>query len=429
MYRVLTATEAPLEPDELRLDLQAVGLDVIEANADVDALARVVVKSAPDVVIAGSSSPSDQLFDAARLVSRLAPCPFVVFTADNDSSKIERAADSGIHAYVVEGYARHRLLSIVHVARAYFRCEQALKKELDEITQRYEERKQVDRAKGVLMRSRGMTEEAAFEVLRRLAMTSRQRLGVIASSVIDMASASEAVNRAGQLRMLSQRIVRCYAQALTPDGQAAARGGMADTMARVEANLVILRGALRAKNYGVQVTRTAGRWQEVAAICARTPETALLDLLDCKAEAMLNEADALTELVESSGLAANLHVLNVAGRQRMVCQRITKLCFLLALQPSAERLAELRELTGSFQAALDYLAAAPLSSEVIRDSLQSTTAQWRRMSTALGALQEAGALALISETSEQLLTIIERLAGHYEHAMQILIGDRIGRLR
>lgn len=137
-----------------------------------------------------------------------------MFTSDGDAAKIIRASDSGVHAYVVDGYAKHRLLSVIQVARARFRHEQVLKQELNGLSQRFEERKLVDRAKGVLMRSRSVTEEEAFELLRNLAMRSRQRIGVVAQSVSDMSRAGDAVNRSGQLRMLSQRIVRCYAQAL-----------------------------------------------------------------------------------------------------------------------------------------------------------------------------------------------------------------------
>jgi len=429
MYRALTATEAPLSPDELRRDLESIGVEVVDANMDVGKLAQAVVRSAPDVVIAGCSSPSNLLFEAARALRTLAPCPFIIFTSDGDPSKIERASDCGIHAYVIDGYAKHRLLSIIQVARARFRREQVLKDELSDLSQRYEERKQIDRAKGVLMRSRGITEDEAFELLRSLAMSARQRIGVVALSVIDMSRSGEAVNRSGQLRMLSQRIVRCYAQALTGTGGQEAVRLMADSVSRVEANFVILRKAISNKEYGEQVNGTSSSWLDVAAICAQPPDVARLNLLDAKAEIMLKDAETLTEFLEASGLAASLHVLNVAGRQRMISQRIAKLCFLLALEPSGDRMTQLRELIGSFQSAMDYLTAAPLSSDPIRGSLRAATVEWHRLRRALESLHDSLVLVQISETSDRLLEVMERLTCQYEQAMQVLLGDRIGRLR
>lgn len=429
MYRALTATEAPLSPDELRLDLESIGVEVVDTNTDAGKLAQAVVKNAPDVVIAGCQSPSKLLFDAALALRTLAPCPFIIFTSDGDASKIELASECGIHAYVVEGYAKHRLLSIIQVACARFRREQALKDELSDLSQRYEERKQIDRAKGVLMRSRGVTEDEAFELLRNSAMSSRQRIGAVALGVIDMSKAGDAVNRSGQLRMLSQRIVRCYAQALAGAGAEEAMRIMADSVARADSNFAVLRKAIGSKEYGQHVNRTSSAWRDVAAICALAPDAGRLNVLDAKAEIMLKDAETLTEYLESSGLAASLHVLNVAGRQRMICQRIAKLCFLLALDPNGERLTELRQLTSSFRTAMEYLTTLPLSSGTIQDSLKAATMEWHRLSGALESLHESRVLAEIAESSEKLLHVIERLTGQYEQGMQVLQGNRIGRLR
>jgi AmiR/NasT family two-component response regulator len=423
------ATEAPLTPDELRRDLEDAGVQVVDENTDAAGLAQAVVRSSPDMVIAASASPSDLMFEAARMLGTLAPCPFIMFTSDGDSSKIERASDSGVHAYVIDGYAKHRLLSIIQVARARFRHEQVLKDDFAGLSQRYEERKLIDRAKGVLMRSRRVTEDEAFELLRGLAMRSRQRIGVVAQSVIDMSRAGEAVNRSGQLRMLSQRIVKCYAQALSGLDPEEALLILSDSVVRVESNLGILRKAISTKGYGELVDRVAASWRDVFVICAERPDGARVDLLDARADAMLKDAETLTEFLESSGLVASLHVLNVAGRQRMLSQRITKLCFLLALEPSGSRLTNLRELTASFQKAMDYLIDVPLSSAAIRVNLQAATTEWQRLSVTLESLDQTDALVHISDASERLLDVIERLTDQYEQAMQMLIGDRIGRMR
>ena len=429
MYRALLATEPPLNPDELREDLDDAGIEIVAETSDASTLAQSAVRTAADLIVAASNSPSPLMFEAARMLGTLAPCPFVLFTSDSDTAQIEQASRSGIHAYVVDGYAKHRLLSIVQVARARFRHEQLLKDELVGLSQRFEERKLVDRAKGVLMRSRGITEDEAFELLRSLAMRSRQRMGVVAQSVIDMSRAGEAVNRAGQLRMLSQRVVLCYAQMLCGLETRQTAQIIGDCMHRVEANLGILRKAISTKGYGDLVDRVAAAWEGVRDICAGPPERTRLDLLDARAEKMLDDAESLTDFLETSGLVASLHVINVAGRQRMLGQRIAKLCFMLALDISPARVAELRKLMQSFEAALDHLKKLPLSSPPIVDSLRTCDTAWRRMRTALEAIAEPHTLPEVAGAGELLLEASDRLTDQYEQAMQMLIGDRLGRMR
>ena len=410
--------------------LLAVSLGVaVVAEGDAGALAQLAVRHAADLVVAASACPSSRLFEAARMLATLAPCPFVLFTSDGDPRKIELASSSGVHAYVVDGYGRHRLLSVIQVAHHRFLHEQRMKDELTGLSQRFEERKLVDRAKGTLMRSRGITEDAAFEMLRSLAMRARQRIGVVARSVIDRSRAAEAVNRGGQLRMLSQRIVLCYAQMLNGVETGRAAPIVADCVERVETNLGILRRAVATATYAELVDRVAASWRDVRAICGEAPDAARLTLLDARAERMLEDAETLTEFLEASGLVASLHVINVAGRQRMLGQRIAKLCFMLALDPSPAILDRLRALKPTFQSALAYLEGVPLSSPSIRADLDAALGEWRSLQEALAVIDDTAALGRISDASERLLDASERLTDQYERAMQMLIGDRLERLR
>jgi len=429
MFRALLVTEAPLDPSELRADLEAAGIALVAETLDAASLAQSAMREAADLVVAASTCPSPALFEGARMLGMLAPCPFVLFTSDSDAAQIEWASNAGIHAYVVDGYAKHRLLSIVQVAQARFRHEQQLKDQLLGLSQRFEERKLVDRAKGVLMRSRGITEDEAFELLRSLAMRARQRIGVVAQSVIDMSRAGEAVNRAGQLRMLSQRIVLRYAQALNGFETQRANEAIDEGIHRVESNLGMLRKAISTRGYGDLVERVATSWHAVERICAEAPEPMQLEALDACAETMLADAESLTEFLDASGLAASLHVINVAGRQRMLGQRIAKLCFMLALAISPPRVAQLRTLTQTFQAALDHLRTLPLTSEAIAGSLQTVELEWQRLARSLVSISAPNALAEVADASERLLEASEQLTDQYERAMQMLIGDRLGKLR
>jgi AmiR/NasT family two-component response regulator len=428
MSKTILATEPPVETGGLRQDLTDAGLEIVAETSDAADLPQAVIRTQAELVVAVSGSPSPALFEAAKVLGAVAPRPFVLFTSDRDATKIGRASDCSIHAYVVDGYARHRLPSIVQVAKARFRHDQQLKNEIGALTKRFEERKTVDRAKGLLMRSRGVSEEEAFELLRSLAMRTRQRIGVVAASVIDMSRAGEAVNKAGQLRMLSQRVALACAQAVSGPPPDAIESTLADSIERVEANLALLRHSISAQGYGDFVDRVVASWQELKTLATAPPQATTVEQVDVRAEQMLNDAERLTGFLESSGLVTTLHVINVAGRQRMLSQRIAKLCFLLAINPDPARLRELRDIAAKFQEVLDYLNNVPLSSAAIRTNLEQANVHWRTMSDALGALGDRDTLARIAFISEQLLDVFERLAQLYEQSMQMLIGDPIGRI-
>ncbi len=417
----------------LRRDAGDAGLSVVGECADVGALVRMAVGLVPDAVVVASRSPSDALFEVARMLGVLMPCPFVVFTADHDVAKIERAASAGMHAYVVDGYAKHRLRPVAQAARARFAHQRSLQDDMARLARRFEERKVVDRAKGVLMRSRGLAEDDAFEMLRKLAMQSRQRIGVVAQSVVDMSRAGEVVNRSGQLRMFSQRIVLLRA-AMALDG-GIGPAPLAEAVARVDATVAMLDRAIGARGYGDLVARTAASWAALRAestkpACTKPAgaEAAALAAMDGLAETMLGEADKLTEFLETAGLIATLKVINVAGRQRMLSQRIVKTCLLLRLAPDGARMAALVAARADFERALDYLRHAPVASAGIAAALPRVEACWAELAATLGRLDAVEALARIGAIGDELLGLTEALTDQYAQAMQTLVGDRLGDL-
>jgi AmiR/NasT family two-component response regulator len=235
----VVAPQAADHPD-LRGDLQSAGVNVLGESAS-RSFVQEVIRSAADVVICYEKHPDDALFTNLTMLAASAPRPVLVFTCDPDDGKIEQAVLAGIHVYAVDGYAPNRLRALIHVAQARFRHEQRLRAELAEINNRFDERKLVDRAKGILMRARQIPEEEAYRVLRSAAMQSKQRLGQVSQHVIHAALYGDAVNRAGQLRMLSQRLVKLYALRAMEFGPAGIAAQLEGAAARIDENIGILR--------------------------------------------------------------------------------------------------------------------------------------------------------------------------------------------
>ena len=117
-------------------------------------------------------------------VTRSNPRPIVMFSEDRASESIREAVRAGVSAYVVDGLDASRVEPILEVAVARFEAFQNLREQLAEATLKLEERKLVERAKGLLMKARGLDEDAAYKLLRQQAMQQQLRLGEVAERLI-----------------------------------------------------------------------------------------------------------------------------------------------------------------------------------------------------------------------------------------------------
>ena len=139
------------------------------------------------MIVIDTESPSRDVLEHLCVLSQSSPRPIVMFTRDDAQASIREAVRSGVSAYVVDGLDPERVKSIVDVAVARFEEFQSLRAQLAEANLRLEERKLVERAKGLLMKSRGWDEETAYGALRKLAMDRKLRLGQVAQQLIDSA--------------------------------------------------------------------------------------------------------------------------------------------------------------------------------------------------------------------------------------------------
>jgi response regulator NasT len=186
MLRIMLVDESREGASPLREALLDAGYDVVETTSTAAALLDRVAALAPDVIIIGTDSPTRDTLEQLSFVSRERPRPIVLFTDDRGSATIQASLKAGVSAYIVAGMQADRLQPILEVAVARFEQEQALREELKDAQDRLAERKLVERAKGLLMRDKGVSEEHAFRLMRKLAMDRNRRLADVAQQIIDV---------------------------------------------------------------------------------------------------------------------------------------------------------------------------------------------------------------------------------------------------
>ena len=143
-----------------------------------------VERRQPDLLIIDLGSPSDEILEQVRSVQRSQPIPVLIFAEDEDRNAIHRAVEAGVSAYVVDDLQDKKLKPIVEAAVARFRELQSLRNELHQVKSSLEERKIIDRAKGIVMQHKGCSEEEAYQSLRQSAMNQNLRIVDIGKNLI-----------------------------------------------------------------------------------------------------------------------------------------------------------------------------------------------------------------------------------------------------
>ncbi|KRB99955.1 response regulator receiver protein [Hydrogenophaga sp. Root209] len=431
MTSALVFRSGPHTTLPLALDLQAMGIEVLAQEDGCSKLVQGVVRHAPDLVIGEVSASADALFKATQALADTAPCPVIVFTTDSDAGHIERAMAAGIHAYVVNGYGAQRLRPLIHLAQARFRREQALQEQLRDVSQRFEDRKAVERAKGILMRARQVSDDDAFQILRTASMHSNQRLGQVSQHIIQSAHFAEGVNRAGQLRMLSQRLVKLYLLRLAEVQTRQQQALLDDSILRIDANIALLGKTLSAPTFGDLLAQVEGTWQRLKPSLKGKPAAAQVLPVDELAERLLHDADRLTASLESAGSAPPLKLLNIAGRQRMLSQRFAKCALMELLESGARARGSDAVMVGAqreFESGLALLNSLPLSTPEIRRTLDTAALEWDKVLAGAAHIQRPAGrdrllrLEGLAAASESLLEAFEQLSAEYERSMQMLMG-------
>jgi len=185
--RIVLIDEKPDRSDALERALAAEGYCVVARLSGRDDLRRRLGELAADVVIVDMQSPDRDVLEDMHRLHRENPRPIVMFVDESDSESIRAAVRAGVSAYVVDGAKDRRVRPILEVAIARFREFQALRSELDAARTTLAERKGIERAKGLLMAKRGVSEEEAYRLMRKMAMDQKRKLSDVAEQVIALA--------------------------------------------------------------------------------------------------------------------------------------------------------------------------------------------------------------------------------------------------
>ncbi|MEQ1952233.1 ANTAR domain-containing response regulator [Mesorhizobium sp. CN2-181] len=184
---ILVIDENRIRAAIIEAGLREAGHDDVTLVHDVAGIVRRIAEINPDVIVIDLENPNRDMLENMFQLSRAVKRPIAMFVDRSDSASIEAAIDAGVSAYIVDGLKRERVKPILDLAISRFNAFSRLSRELEDARNELEDRKVIDRAKGILMKSRGMPEAEAYALLRKTAMNQNRRIGEIARSLVTAA--------------------------------------------------------------------------------------------------------------------------------------------------------------------------------------------------------------------------------------------------
>jgi two-component system, response regulator / RNA-binding antiterminator len=185
--KIVIVDESPIRAAILEDGLREAGFaQVVRIEETTNLLARVYALD-PDVILIDLENPSRDVLEQMFQVSRIVKRPIAMFVDQSDTASIQASVDAGVSAYIVDGLKKERVKNILDLCISRFNAFSRLQDELDRTKTALEERKVIDRAKGILMKAKNLTEEEAYTLLRKTAMNEKKKIVEIAQSVITAA--------------------------------------------------------------------------------------------------------------------------------------------------------------------------------------------------------------------------------------------------
>jgi response regulator NasT len=182
--KIVIVDESPIRAAILQEGLREAGYTEVVHISEMQSLLARIYALDPDIIVIDLENPSrdslEQMFQVSRAVRR----PIAMFVDQSDAASIQASVDAGVSAYIVDGLKKERIKPILDLCVSRFNAFSRLQDELDRTKNALEERKVIDRAKGILMKLKGLTEEEAYVLMRSTAMREKKKIGEIAQSIL-----------------------------------------------------------------------------------------------------------------------------------------------------------------------------------------------------------------------------------------------------
>src|SRR5215217_4622176 len=185
--KIVIVDESPIRAAILEEGLREAGFTGVVHISEMQSLLARIYALDPDVILIDLENPSrdelEQMFQMSRAVKR----PIAMFVDQSDTASIQASVDAGVSAYIVGNLQKERIKTILDLCISRFNAFSRLQGELDRAKSALEDRKVIDRAKGILMKAKNLPEEQAYALLRKTAMNENKKIADVAQSVITAA--------------------------------------------------------------------------------------------------------------------------------------------------------------------------------------------------------------------------------------------------
>jgi len=182
--KIVIVDENPIRAAILEDGLKEAGFtQVVRISEMANLLSRIYALD-PEIILIDLENPSRDVLEQMFQVSRVVKRPIAMFVDSSDSASIQASVDAGVSAYIVDGLKKERMKHILDLCISRFNAFSRLQGELDKTKTQLEERKVIDRAKGILMKAKELNEEQAYALMRKTAMNENKKIAEIAQSIV-----------------------------------------------------------------------------------------------------------------------------------------------------------------------------------------------------------------------------------------------------
>ena len=185
--KIVIVDESPIRAAILEEGLRESGYTDVKHISEMHNLLARIYALDPDVIVIDLENPSRDVLEQMFQVSRAVRRPVAMFVDQSDSESARASVEAGVSSYIVDGLKKERIKPILDLCISRFNAFSRLQDELERTKSALEDRKTIDRAKGIVMKLKGLTEDEAYVLLRSTAMREKKKIGEIAQSIITAA--------------------------------------------------------------------------------------------------------------------------------------------------------------------------------------------------------------------------------------------------